>query len=68
MQDDLRTYGGSTTPGSVIVFDEFFNHPNWEEGEFKAFQELIMKMSLQFEFLGYNCNSEQVAVKLGEKV
>ncbi len=61
MADRLR-------PGSVIVFDEFFNYPNWEEGEFKAFQEFITKTSLQFEFLGYNRNSEQVAVKLVEKL
>ena len=27
--------------GSIIVFDEYFNYPGWENGEFKAFQEFI---------------------------
>src|SRR5262249_35118435 len=27
--------------GSVIVFDEYFNYPNWQQHEFRAFQEFI---------------------------
>ncbi len=48
--------------GTVIVFDEFFNYPHWEEGEAKAFDEFLKRTGLSCEFLGY-CG-QQVAVKL----
>lgn len=51
-------------PGTVIVFDEFFNYPQWEDGEFKAFQEFLAKTKLSCEFIGYNRNGEQAAVIL----
>lgn len=51
-------------PGSVIVFDEYFNFPQWEEGEHKAFQEFLSKTGRACEFIGYNRQGEQVAVIL----
>lgn len=50
--------------GSVIVFDEYFNYPGWELGEFKAFQEFIKTSGLGYEYLSYNAQHEQVAVLL----
>jgi len=54
-------------PGAVIVFDEYFNYPSWQQGEYKAFMEFLGKTGLTFEFIGYNRNEEQVAVILKEK-
>jgi hypothetical protein len=54
-------------PGTVIVFDEYFNYPEWQEGEYKAFMEFVDQTGLSFEFLGYHRNEEQVAVILREK-
>jgi predicted O-methyltransferase YrrM len=54
-------------PGTVIVFDEYFNYPGWEEGEYKAFMEYLAKTGLTFEFIGYHRNEEQVAVILRQK-
>ena len=51
-------------PGTVIVFDEYFNYPQWEDGEFKAFQEFLSRTKRSCEFIGYNRNGEQVAVIL----
>ncbi|MGA3265638.1 MAG: class I SAM-dependent methyltransferase [Verrucomicrobiota bacterium] len=51
-------------PGTVIVFDEYFNYPGWREGEFKAFQEFTAREHLAFDYLTYNCKSEQVCVKI----
>jgi predicted O-methyltransferase YrrM len=51
-------------PGTVIVFDEYFNYPQWEDGEFKAFQEFLAKTKLSCEFIGYHRNGEQAAVIL----
>jgi len=54
-------------PGAVIVFDEYFNYPEWQEGEYKAFAEFLERTNLAFDFIGYNRNGEQVAVILREK-
>ena len=49
---------------SIIVFNEYFNYPGWEQGEFKAFQEFVTTNSIKYEYLCYNKNHEQVAVQL----
>ncbi len=54
-------------PGTVIVFDEYFNYPGWREGEFKAFQELVAAECLEFEYLSYNCKGEQVCLRITGK-
>lgn len=54
-------------PGTVIVFDEYFNYPNWEKGEFLAFQEFITETGFKYEYLGYVYNSTQVAVRILNK-
>jgi hypothetical protein len=51
--------------GSVIVFDEYFNYPGWrEDGEFKAFQEFIGTIDLDYEYLGYTRCAPCVAVRI----
>lgn len=50
--------------GTVIVFDEYFNYPGWEGGEFKAFKEFIAYSGLSYEYLTYNRLHEQVAVQI----
>ena len=49
-------------PGTVIVFDEFFNYPGWKRGEAQAFMELVGTQKLRFEYLGYS--EQQVAVRI----
>lgn len=51
-------------PGTVIVFDEYFNYPSWEEHEFKAFQEFVHENSIEYEYIGYIPDWEQVAVRI----
>jgi hypothetical protein len=51
-------------PGTVIVFDEYFNYPNWQEHEFRAFQELVEECRVRYQYLGYA--RFQVAVKIDE--
>ena len=50
--------------GTVIVFDEYFNYPNWEEGEFKAFQEFVKNNNIQYRYLAYTYKATQVAVQI----
>jgi hypothetical protein len=56
--------GGSLVPGSVIVFDEYFNYPGWEQHEFRAFSEFAAARRLRYEYLAYNRLHEQVALRV----
>ena len=39
-------------PGTIIIFDELINYPNYENGEFKAFYEFINKTIYNYEWIG----------------
>jgi hypothetical protein len=64
----LTLCAGRLCPGPVIVFDEYFNYPGWQKGEFKAFQEFVTDSGFSYRYLGYNHFHEQVAVVLTEKI
>jgi len=49
-------------PGTVILFDEYFNYPNWEQHEFKAFQEFVAERDVKYTYLGFA--RQQVAVRI----
>ena len=38
-------------PGSVIVFNEYFNYPNWQQHEFKAFREFCAARAVEYDYL-----------------
>ena len=48
--------------GSVILFDEYFNYPNWEQHEFKAFQEFVAASAVKYTYLAFA--RQQVAVRI----
>jgi hypothetical protein len=56
--------GERIVPGTVIVFDEYFNYPNWQEHEFQAFQEFVEQYQVRYAYLAYA--RFQVAVKIQE--
>lgn len=58
---------GRIKPGTVIVFDEYFNYPGWKNGEYKAFQEFLAKTGLGYKYVSYFRNGEQVCVQIVEK-
>lgn len=58
----LEHVGPRLQPGSVIVFDEYFNYPGWEQHEHRAWQEFLAKTGIQCRYAAYTCNHEQVAV------
>ena len=55
---------GHISKGTVIFFDEYFNYPNWQQHEYKAFMEFLEETGLQFEYLGYVYDREKVAVRI----
>ena len=50
--------------GTVIVFDEYFNYPNWKNHEFKAFQEYIERSKKAYKYIGYSAERGHVAVQI----
>ena len=57
--------GDRIVPGTVIQFDEFFNHPGWKDHEYKAFVEFVESYKVKYQFIGYT-PIQQVAVKILE--
>jgi predicted O-methyltransferase YrrM len=49
-------------PGTVIVFDEYFNYPGWRAHEYKAFQEFVAATGLTYRYLGFSAEKGHVAV------
>lgn len=49
-------------PGTIILFDEYFNYPNWENHEHKAWREFVAAHHIQFRTLGYA--RQQLAVEI----
>jgi len=39
--------------GCVLVFGQYFNHPGWRSGQFKAFQAFCEAAGLKYRYLGY---------------
>lgn len=55
---------GRIVPGTMIVFDEYFNYPGWEQHEFRAFQEFVATTGLRYRYLGFASREQAVAVKI----
>ncbi len=51
-------------PGTVILFDEYFNYPGWQDGEYKAFREFVREAGLAYEYLGYTTQWYSAAVRI----
>jgi hypothetical protein len=50
-------------PGTIIVFDEFFNYPNWQAHECKAFMEFVAECGIEFDYLAYSYEQAAVIVR-----
>jgi hypothetical protein len=55
---------GRIGPGTVIVFDEYFNYPGWRQHEYKAFQEFIANNGLKYRYIGFSAEKGHVAVQI----
>jgi len=56
----LSTVKSRLQKGTIIVFDEFIGYPNWQNGEFKAWNEFIESQKIEYEFLAFS--NEQVSI------
>ncbi|SDO32915.1 Macrocin-O-methyltransferase (TylF) [Klenkia soli] len=60
----LAALVGRLRPGTVVVFDEYFNYPGWEDHEHKAWEEFVARHDVEFEYLGFTADDEQVSVRI----
>jgi hypothetical protein len=60
----LELVGPRLAAGSVLVFDEFFNFPGWEQHEFRAWEEWLDRTGAQVAYEAYTSNNEQVVVRV----
>lgn len=58
----LDLVGPLLMAGSVVLFDEYFNYPGWQDGEHRAWLEYADKAGLTFQYVGYTYDHEQVIV------
>src|SRR5215204_1527171 len=58
----LDHVGTRLVPGSIVVFDEYFNYPGWQDHEFRAWQEYVERSGVEYSYLAYNEDTISVAV------
>ena len=51
-------------PGTVIIFDEYMNYPGWQQDEYRAWQEFVVKNKIKYEYIGRVSKHQQVAVRI----
>ncbi len=62
----LNQVGPRLVPGSIIVFDEYFNYPGWQGGEHRAWEEFVESTGVGLEYLAYTFNHEQLVIRITE--
>lgn len=60
----LDAVGPRLRAGSIVLFDEFMNFPDWEQHEARAWWEYADKHDVRFRYVCYTLNNEQVAVRI----
>ncbi len=58
----LNKIGHLITPGTVIVFDEYFNYPGWRQHEYLAFQQFVKSKNIKYTYDSFVSNHQQVCV------
>ena len=49
----LNSLANHLDSGSIIIFDEYFGYPNYQQHEFKAFKEFVNKFNVNYRYIGY---------------
>lgn len=50
-------------PGTIILFDEYFNYPSWRDNEHKAFQEFVAAHKFSYDYLLWGHQEVAVAIR-----
>jgi len=57
-------FGGRLQPGCIVLFDEYYNFPRWQQHEYKAFREFVSRAGIEYEYIAYSVTGQQVAVRI----
>ena len=60
----LDLAGSRLRPGSIVMFDEYFNYGGWQQHEYKAWMEYVERTGVKFTYESYTLNNEQVVVRI----
>jgi hypothetical protein len=50
--------------GTVIVFDEYFNYPNWRQHEARALKEFVAAFGVTYRYLAFTARDGAVAIEI----
>lgn len=64
----LRQLADRLVEGTIILFDEYYNYPNWREHEFRAWQELVAERGLGYRYVAFSTSRYHVAVQVTKVV
>ncbi|HNP63412.1 MAG TPA: class I SAM-dependent methyltransferase [Woeseiaceae bacterium] len=56
--------GQRLQPGTIILFDEYYNFHRWKQHEFRAFQEFVASSGIEYEYIAFSVTGQQVAVRV----
>ena len=62
----LAHAGALLQPGSIVVFDEYFNYHGWQKHEFKAWQEFAAERQVKYAYRGFSCRGGHVSLRIKE--
>jgi len=60
----FKMLGTRLQPGAIVLFDEYYNFPRWQQHEYKAFQEFVTSSGIEYEYIGYSVTGQQVAARI----
>ncbi len=60
----LDLAGDRLVPGSVVMFDEYFNYPSWRHHEYKAWQEFVSARNVKYTYIAMTAVDGCVAVRV----
>jgi len=50
--------------GSVVVFDEYFNYPNWRRHEARALKEFVDEFGVRYRYIAFTARDGAVAIEI----
>lgn len=60
----LNNFKSRIKPGTILLFDEYFNYPAWKLHEFKAWQEFCKQHGIQYKYLAFKASGCSVLLKV----
>ncbi len=60
----FASLGSRLQEGAIVLFDEYYNFPRWQEHEYRAFQEFVAMSGVEFEYIAWSATGQQVAVRI----